>query len=373
MAYNTQKPERFAQDIIDAAALAGLTVVKSYTATNDIYLTFTDPVFGGADCLLKIIMTPVTGSNIENPVTMLASEVYVPHILQVGYSGMVKADNTATLTGQTVGTHSAANVILASVIVTDAVTVNGVPFTCVAGAPGIDQFRLGTAGPTQDALTAINLAAAINGSNSAGILNTVYAEVDSVNAKKVNLFAITPGVAGDALTLATLDLTITVSGATFANGADADSLVLNGIGFEVVDVALPVKPYEVVAGLTDAATIAALVAKINAVFNGVTATVDGIVPEQANLKATVGGTAGNLFTLADGGVGGFAVGAATFANGSDTTSSTLVRAATLLLGYQTGVTTDLYECEGTFIDASFVAANFVVSFRNQTWGNLVSM
>ena len=111
-------------------------------------------------------------------------------------TGAVKASGTFTL---------------ATVIATDAVSINGVTFTAVASGATGDQFNVGAS----DALTAANLAAAINASATELVSEHVTAsaadEVVTVTAK----FA---GHAGNAITIASADATITASGARLEGG-----------------------------------------------------------------------------------------------------------------------------------------------------------
>jgi hypothetical protein len=232
----------------------------------------------------------------------------------------VAATASATLATQTVGAHAIANFTILNLVATDAVVVNGVTFTGVAATPGVDEFLVGAT----DAQTVTNIIAAINGSNSVGISVTICAEADGGNPKNVKLFATTPGIAGNAFTLSTTDTTITVSGAVFSDGVDGDSLVVDGIRFELVNYKLVGrKPYEVLAGGTDTLTIAELVSVFNATMNGITAAVDGTVATKANFTATVPGYAGNAFTIVDSGLGGFTPSGATF-SGGEASSATWV-------------------------------------------------
>lgn len=112
----------------------------------------------------------------------------------------------------------------ASITAGDVITINGVPLTFVAGAPGVDQVQIGGS----ENATATNIAAAIN-----NVLNSydgiTSAAVDVTLASQVNLRASDSfaGVAGNALTLSiTLGVggCITVNGGagptTFSGGAD---------------------------------------------------------------------------------------------------------------------------------------------------------
>lgn len=124
--------------------------------------------------------------------------------IQVGLGG-VKASGTLTLT---------------TAIATDAISINGVTFTCVASGATGNQFNLGA----DDAGDAANLAAAINASVTALVAGYVTAtsasNVVTVSAKRA-------GLLGNAITLASADATIVASGARLAGGLDGDTETLN--------------------------------------------------------------------------------------------------------------------------------------------------
>lgn len=82
---------------------------------------------------------------------------------------------------------------LAGVVATDTVVINGVTFTAVAAAPVADQF-VAVAG--DDYATAVNLAAAVNASVTAGVVN--YLSAQQVGAASVR-FTAAPGPTGNAV------------------------------------------------------------------------------------------------------------------------------------------------------------------------------
>lgn len=102
---------------------------------------------------------------------------------------------------------------LDTVIATDAVSINGVTFTGVASGATGNQFNIGA----DDDETAENLAAAINASASALVNEHVVA---SAAAAVVTVTAKWPGASGNAITIASADLTITASGARLEGGTD---------------------------------------------------------------------------------------------------------------------------------------------------------
>jgi len=115
--------------------------------------------------------------------------------------GAVKAEGTLTLD---------------TVVATNTASINGVQFTAIASGATGNQFNVGAS----DAATAVNLAAAINGSASALVNQHVVAEADgdvvTVTAKRA-------GASGNAITL-TGSTNITASGARLEDGSDGQAL-----------------------------------------------------------------------------------------------------------------------------------------------------
>lgn len=95
----------------------------------------------------------------------------------------------------------------------DTVTINGVVFTGKDSPAGADEFAIG--GDEEE--TAANFAAKINASALAGIVNVVTA---SVSGAIVTLTCVTPGLVGNAITLA-ISAHGSVSAARMAGGAEA--------------------------------------------------------------------------------------------------------------------------------------------------------
>lgn len=103
---------------------------------------------------------------------------------------------------------------LTSVIATDAISINGVSFTCVASGAGANQFNVGAS----DAITATNLAAAINASVTALVVHQVTAARTDDSPAVVTVTAKIGGYAGNAITLESADGTIVASVARLASG-----------------------------------------------------------------------------------------------------------------------------------------------------------
>jgi hypothetical protein len=95
----------------------------------------------------------------------------------------------------------------------DTVVINGVTLTAVGAAPGVGQFLIGG----DEITTAANLAGAIN--NPANGLSTVVT-ADAGGTDTVVLTAVTPGAAGNAITLVTTGVALVASGPTLSGGAD---------------------------------------------------------------------------------------------------------------------------------------------------------
>lgn len=110
---------------------------------------------------------------------------------------------------------------LDTVIATDAISINGVSFTCVASGATGNQFNVGA----DDEETAVNLAAAINASVTALVTGVVTAEADGTD---VIVTAVQKGLGGNAITIASADATIVASGARLTGGAaDATAITLS--------------------------------------------------------------------------------------------------------------------------------------------------
>lgn len=93
------------------------------------------------------------------------------------------------------------------------ITINGIPLTAVAGAPGFNEF---TATGVQ-ATDVANIVSAINlGTNS---FTNIVTAVDG--SPDVNLTAVIPGPSGNDITLVSNDVSVVVSGATMTGGGSS--------------------------------------------------------------------------------------------------------------------------------------------------------
>jgi phage tail sheath gpL-like len=119
---------------------------------------------------------------------------------------------------QSGGVQATGTVTLSSMVANDTVTINGTTFTCVnSGATG-NQFNKGGT----DTITAANLAAAINASATAQVVNNVVATsaltVVTVTCKEV-------GTIGNLCTLA-ISGDGSVSGANLTGGTDVNVVAM---------------------------------------------------------------------------------------------------------------------------------------------------
>ncbi len=196
MSYNTQKPERLAQDLLDAFALKGLVVTKSYDTNRDIVFDIAD----GYGAALRILAIAQTAPNLVNPVTQQASAVYVPHIFQVGIARSTASTGTVTL---------------AAVVAGDTGLINGNTYTAAVALVNPGDFIVGGT----DAASAANLAAVITALDAGN--SGVHAAVDSVIPEQLNITANRPGSNGDTIALVDGGSThFVVSGATLSGGLD---------------------------------------------------------------------------------------------------------------------------------------------------------
>lgn len=104
-----------------------------------------------------------------------------------------------------------------TVIATDAFSINGVSFTCMASGATGNQFNVGA----DDLETAENAAAAINASVTALVAGYVTAEAfDDDGDITLLVTSSFYGLAGNQTLIASADSTIVASGATLTGGAD---------------------------------------------------------------------------------------------------------------------------------------------------------
>lgn len=128
------------------------------------------------------------------------------------FEGLEQGTRTAYVTVSTGGTQASGTITLSSMVATDTVTINGVVFTAIASGATGNQFNVGGT----DTITATNLAATINASTSAKIVNQVLA---SSATNVVTVTALVSSSIGNLYTLA-ISAHGSVSGAVLTGGVD---------------------------------------------------------------------------------------------------------------------------------------------------------
>ena len=200
----------------------------------------------------------------------------------------VRASVTVTVVGMPV-TRSAATgtltVALAPVPVGANITIQGVTFYSVAGAPGANQFNGSSASATT---VAANLAAAINASTlySGGVVSA------AASSGVVTLTARTEGAAGNSVTLGSATPTVVVSGGTLSGGSDGAYLLLATQYLYAatartpggMDFAVSASPYE---------TAQSIAAAINDKSNSVGFVTASAYENVVTLYAAIDGSVGN--------------------------------------------------------------------------------
>jgi hypothetical protein len=173
------------------------------------------------DTLKAMFETPGTSPKHETAQRLINFLSSVTTGTELGPSG--SAPSVAiSIEGQAVA--ASGTFILDTVIATDAISINGVSFTCVASGATGNQFNVGL----DDEETAANMAASINASSTALVNTQVTAAVTDDDPVTVTITAVTKGYAGNAVTIASSDATITASGARLTLGApDATAKTLS--------------------------------------------------------------------------------------------------------------------------------------------------
>jgi phage tail sheath gpL-like len=128
------------------------------------------------------------------------------------FEGLFAGTRAGYVTVFTNGVQATGTVTISSMVATDTVTINGVVFTCVASGATGNQFNVGGS----DTVTATNLAAAVNASTSAKIVNAVRA---SSATNVVTITAMPAAAIGNLFTLA-ISAHGSVSGANLTGGTD---------------------------------------------------------------------------------------------------------------------------------------------------------
>ena len=221
------------------------------------------------------------------------------------------ATGTVTLASALAIAAATGTITCATVLATQTVTVNGLLYTAVAGVKANNtEFSVDTGNNE----CATDLADSITNDSRSGTLNDVTA-VAATNV--VTCTQTVAGAGGNATTLeSSSGVTLAVSGATFANGVDADTATINGLAYTAVSGAKANNTqFSIDTSDTAAATdlAASVTADVRSGTSGdVTATsAVGVV----TCTTTVTGTGGNTITLASSDGGRLALSGATFSGG----------------------------------------------------------
>lgn len=130
--------------------------------------------------------------------------------------------HSGRFTVATTAVQATGTITLSSMVAGDTITINGTVFTAeVSGATG-NQFNVGAS----DTATAINAAAAINGSATNNVSKNVSA---TSSAAVITITSLVPGYIGNMNTIA-ISAHGSVSGANLTGGSeDANVVMYNGI------------------------------------------------------------------------------------------------------------------------------------------------
>lgn len=276
-----------ATDTLDAAALA--TVINAST-----------------DARISGVLTASASSGV---VTLTATDAgYEGNAISVKMRGVVAAGTLAC--GTDAATTNAPDAL-------DTFTINGIEFTFVAADPEQDDNEV-LLGAT-NAETAINVAEAINACDDAIVSDHVRAYVSGASSWVVKLQAKYDGPQGNAITLASSEVTeLAVSGARLTGGTEASSGGAQATGTVTITGADGGNYTVLINGVTtgnvagtngdDNATAASVAAAIQALTNSLVQ--DHVKVSVATNVITItslrGGLSGNAITLSATGTGAVA-------------------------------------------------------------------
>jgi len=220
--------------------------------------------------------------------------------------------NAVTLVSSDGSTLAVSGATFSGGVTADTVTANGLVYTCVSGAKADDTEFSNDTGNDE---AATDLADSITNDVRAGTLDDITATSASA---VVNMVQTVRGVAGDATTLVSSNGTrLAVSGATFASGADGDTVTINGLLYTGVvgtkdddtQFSVDTGDNETAADLEDSITNDVRVGTLGVVSGSATTDTVTLTSDQA-------GTAGDATTLAQTG-GNITLSGATFGSGVD--------------------------------------------------------
>lgn len=224
------------------------------------------------------------------------------------------AGDATTLTSSDGGTLAVSGATFGSGVDADLIVVNGLTYTAVAGAKSDNtEFSIDT---SNDAAAA-DLEDSIDNDVRTGTLNDVSA---SSSTDTVTCTQTVAGAAGNATTLTSTGAgRVILSGATFANGTDADTVTVNGLVYTAVAGAKS-DDTEFSIDTSDDAAATDLADSIDddtreGTLNDLTATA---ATDTVTAITTIGGTVGNATTLASSDEAGrLTISGSTFTGGAD--------------------------------------------------------
>ncbi len=280
-----------------------------------------------------------------------------------------QATGTVVLASAVANTFSTNTAQCTSVIATDTVTINGLLYTAVNGVKSDDtEFSVDTG----DTACAADLADSVNNDVRSGTIGDVSA---SPSTDTVTLTTDVLGVAGDATTLAETGGTITLGGATFSGGVDADTVTFDGKVYTAVDGTKSDDTEFDISGSNnaDATDLAdSIDDDVRPGTSGLSVTATATTAT-VTIVETLGGTAGNALALASSSGTRLAVSAATLTGGLDDAevSGILVNSVEVMNGAETsGADKNVL---ATQVAASITAKTSVPNYTAEAAGAVVTI
>lgn len=223
-------------------------------------------------------------------------------------------DGNAITLAETGTTITISGAVFSGGVYADTITINDLVYTAIAGSKGGDNTKFSI--DTSNDAAATDLVDSINNDGRTGGVDDVTA---SATTDTVTCTQTVAGVSGNSTNLtSTGGARVVLSGATFANGTDADTVEVNGLTYTAVAGAKANNTEFSIDTSNDAAAIDLADAITNdsrtGTLNDVTA---GAVTDTVTATTTIGGTVGNATTLSSSDGGRLAVSAANFVNGDD--------------------------------------------------------
>lgn len=223
---------------------------------------------------------------------------------------------TGTVTCATVmeNTFASGTAQCTTVVADETVTINGLLYTAVAGSKAGDFTKFSV--DTGDDECAADLADSVNNDVRSGTIGIVSA---TSSTDTVTLTTDVLGVGGNATTLAETGTTITISGAVFTGGVDADFTTINGLVYTAISGSKGGDFTKFSTDTSDDATATDLADSItNDVRSGTLGDLIAVsITDTVTMTSDETGTDGNAVTLTSSDGGTLAVSGATFTGGID--------------------------------------------------------